>query len=188
MEDYIQIATLNDFIFCPYSIYLHNIYADSDKSTYQAIPQTRGSLAHSSVDGKIASHRKEDIMALSVYSEKYHLMGKIDLYRSDSKSLFERKYQLKQVFQGQIFQLWAQMFCLQEMGYPVSLLFFYEISTKKSIPVKLPDPNDIARFEAFLNSFRNFDPREPFTVNPNKCMHCIYCNLCDKTETENVYS
>lgn len=26
MENYISISTLNDFIFCPYSIYLHNVY------------------------------------------------------------------------------------------------------------------------------------------------------------------
>lgn len=56
MEDYIQIATLNDFIFCPYSIYLHNIYADSENSTYQATPQTRGSLAHQTVDQKIHTY------------------------------------------------------------------------------------------------------------------------------------
>jgi len=188
MEDYIQISTLNDFIFCPYSIYLHNIYADSDTTTYQAIPQTRGSLAHLSVDRKVSSHRKEDIMALSVYSERYHLMGKIDLYRSDSQALFERKYQLKQIFQGQIYQLWAQMFCLQEMGFPVKYLFFYEISTRKSIPVKFPNSQDIIFFEKFLKLFREYNPANSIVINPNKCIHCIYCNLCDKTETENVYT
>ena len=29
-EDYISISTLNDFIFCPYSIYLHHVYMDTD--------------------------------------------------------------------------------------------------------------------------------------------------------------
>ena len=29
--DYIHISTLNDFIFCPYSIYLHNVYMESDE-------------------------------------------------------------------------------------------------------------------------------------------------------------
>ena len=31
MDDYIAISTLNDFIFCPYSIYLHNVYMDADE-------------------------------------------------------------------------------------------------------------------------------------------------------------
>ena len=43
MEDvYISISTLNDFIFCPYSIYLHNVYMESDEGLYNATPQTRG--------------------------------------------------------------------------------------------------------------------------------------------------
>ena len=48
-------------------------------------------------------------------------MGKIDVYRAKDKYLVERKYQLRQIYQGQIYQLWAQMFCLQEMGYEVEL-------------------------------------------------------------------
>ncbi len=31
MDDYISISTLNDFIFCPYSIYLHNVYMETDE-------------------------------------------------------------------------------------------------------------------------------------------------------------
>ena len=38
-EDYISISTLNDFIFCPYSIYLHNVYMESDEGLYHATPQ-----------------------------------------------------------------------------------------------------------------------------------------------------
>ena len=34
MEDYIAISTLNDFIFCPYSIYLHYVYMETDESVY----------------------------------------------------------------------------------------------------------------------------------------------------------
>ena len=52
------------------------------------------------------------------------LMGKIDVYRADKKLLIERKYQLKQIFQGQIYQLWAQYFCLTEMGYEVTASLF----------------------------------------------------------------
>ena len=76
-DDYISISTLNDFIFCPYSIYLHNVYMDTDVSLYHAIPQTRGRIAHESVDNKTASNRSNDILTLPVYSEKYHLMGKL---------------------------------------------------------------------------------------------------------------
>lgn len=42
MNDLIAISTLNDFIFCPYSIYLHQVYVDADEDMYHAKPQTRG--------------------------------------------------------------------------------------------------------------------------------------------------
>jgi len=42
MDDYIAISTLNDFIFCPYSIYLHNVYMETEEGVYHAVPQTRG--------------------------------------------------------------------------------------------------------------------------------------------------
>ncbi len=186
-ENYISISTLNDFIFCPYSIYLHNVYENTDESLFHATPQTRGRIAHETVDKKKSSTRKDILQALPVYSEKYGLMGKIDVYKAKEKYLVERKYQLRQIYQGQFYQLWAQMFCLQEMGYEVERIAFYEISTKRIIPVNLPTNEDIQRFELFLHSFRSYDPTQPFLPNLNKCRHCIYCNLCDKTTEDNVY-
>ena len=42
MEDYILISQLNDFIFCPYSIYLHNIYSETTEEIYHAAPPFTG--------------------------------------------------------------------------------------------------------------------------------------------------
>src|SRR5574344_2989356 len=91
MEDYISISTLNDFIFCPYSIYLHNVYMEADEAVYHATPQTRGRAAHDTVDKKAASTRKGGLMSLPVCSEKFGVMGKIDIYRVEEKVLIERK-------------------------------------------------------------------------------------------------
>lgn len=187
-EDYISISSLNDFIFCPYSIYLHNVYMESDDSMFHAAPQTTGKIAHKSIDKKSASNRADELVSLPVYSERYRLMGKIDIYNKKSKKLIERKYKLKQIFQGQIYQLWAQMFCLREMGYEVNSLAFYEISTNKMIPVDLPTGDETKAFSHFIYMFQNYNPADDFSVNPNKCRHCIYCNLCDKTKDDNVYT
>ena len=81
MEDYISISTLNDFIFCPYSIYLHNVYMEMDEGLYHATPQTRGRIAHETIDKKKASNRADDLQSLPVMSEEYGLMGKIDIYK-----------------------------------------------------------------------------------------------------------
>lgn len=145
-EEYISISTLNDFIFCPYSIYLHNVYMESDEGLYHATPQTQGKIAHETIDEKKSSTSKDVLLALPVFSERYGLMGKIDVYKIKEKLLIERKYQLKQIYQGQIYQLWAQMLCLQEMGYEVERLAFYEISTNKMIPVNYPSAEDIKAF------------------------------------------
>jgi len=56
MDDYISISTLNDFIFCPYSIYLHNVYMETDEGLYHATPQTRGKIAHETIDNKKADY------------------------------------------------------------------------------------------------------------------------------------
>ena len=188
MDDYISISTLNDYIFCPYSIYLHNVYMDADEGLYHATPQTKGRIAHEAIDKKTPSNRKEVLLSMPVYSERFKLMGKIDVYDGREKKLIERKYQIKKIYQGQIYQLWAQMFCLREMGYEVDNLAFYETSTNKMIPVAMPTENDECKFAAFVDKFRNYNPEDFLTVNPNKCRHCIYCNLCDRTNLDNVYT
>ena len=103
MDDYIAISTLNDFIFCPYSIYLHNVYMETDEGVYHATPQTRGRIAHETVDEKRTSNRRDELQALPVISHTYGLTGKIDIYRGREKKLIERKYQLKNIYQGQMF-------------------------------------------------------------------------------------
>lgn len=178
---------LNDFIFCPYSIYLHNVYMDKDEGMYHATPQTRGKIAHETIDNKTASRKSDDIISLPIYSDKYALMGKIDIYRQKEELLIERKYQLKKIFRGQLYQLWAQYYCMREMGYTINQLAFYEISTNRMIPVAIPGDMEKTEFENFLNTVNGYDPSIPINVNINKCKHCIYCSLCDKTEIENVY-
>ncbi len=189
MTDYILISELNDYIFCPYSIYLHNVYQNTDEGLFHAAPQTIGKMSHETVDKKTGSNRSDYIFSLPIYSEEFGLMGKIDLYKSKDKTLIERKYQISRIFQGQIYQLWAQMLCLKEMHYEVEQLFIYEISKKQYHPIPMPTEEDIVSFRNFLDNFRSFDPsRSKFPINKNKCQHCIYCNLCDKTIDINVYT
>lgn len=179
---------MNDFIFCPYSIYLHNVYMDADEELYKATPQIQGTIAHEGIDNKTYSTKKNDIMALPVYSDELGVTGKIDLFKQAEKTLIERKYQLKRIFRGQIYQLWAQYFCLLEMGYDVQKIAFYEISTNKMMPQETPNEICKAELKQFITRFKAYNPINDIVTNPAKCQHCIYCNLCDKTDTENVYS
>ncbi len=188
-DDYILLSTLNDFMFCPYSIYLHSVYMETDEELYKAIPQTKGTIAHQGVDKKKSSTRKGDIMSLPVYCDELGISGKIDLYKSDHHLLIERKNNLKHIFRGQVYQLWGQYFCMEEMGYEVDSLAFYEITTNKMTYIELPGEAGRTELIDFISQFKNFDPAtSAITISPNKCIHCIYCNLCDKTNTDNVYT
>lgn len=46
MEEIILISYLNDFIFCPVSIYFHKLYGAMDKTVYQSTFQINGINAH----------------------------------------------------------------------------------------------------------------------------------------------
>lgn len=188
MQDYISISTLNDFVFCPYSIYLHNVYMGGDEDLVHAIPQTRGKAAHESIDSKKFSSKKDDITGLAVFSDELGLIGKIDLFKCNEKILIERKYRLDTMYQGQIYQLWAQYYCMTEMGYEIEKLAFYAMSTNKTTPIDIPTEINKNELKVFIKQFIEFDPSQAVSVNKNKCTHCIYCNLCDKTNTENVYN
>lgn len=189
MSDYISLSTLNDFIFCPYSIYLHGVYMDKDEDLYKATPQVDGTIAHEGIDRKSGSTRQSDIMALPVYSDELGICGKIDIYKQDKRLLIERKNNLKRIFRGQIYQLWGQYFCMEEMGYCIDQLAFYEISTNKMHLVALPGADGKEELRNFIQNFKNFDlTQATINPNPNKCRHCIYCNLCDKADTDNVYT
>jgi len=188
MDDYISISTLNDFIFCPYSIYLHNVYMGGDEELVHATPQTQGKASHETIDKKKYSSRQADIVALPVFSDELEIKGKIDIYKGQEKLLIERKHQLLKIYQGQIYQLWSQYFCMLEMGYEVEKLAFYAISTNTTFPVDIPKEAQKEELKGFIQRFKDYDPLQEISINMNKCNHCIYCNLCDKTNTENVYT
>jgi len=184
---YVRISTLNDFVFCPYSIYLHGIYDQVDESLYHAAPQVRGSISHEATDNKTSSTRKDDLLSLPVFSDELRVIGKIDCFRVSDGVLIERKYQLKYIFRGQLYQIWAQYFCLKEMGYNVNRISFYEISTKKTIYVNLPGNAEYMELKSVIEKYNQYSPDKEIETNTNKCIHCIYCQMCDKTDTDNVY-
>src|SRR5690554_6481952 len=188
MPTFIPISQLNDFTFCPYSIYLHNVYMDTDEILYHAAPQVKGKKAHTAIDNKTSSSKKTNLISLPIFSEDLGLVGRVDCFKKEEQFLIERKYNLKKIYKGHFYQLWAQYFCLIEMGYKISQLAFYEISSNTMMYQNLPQENEKQELKMFIQKMRNFDPLNEFPINENKCVHCIYSPLCDKTKLENVYS
>jgi CRISPR-associated exonuclease Cas4 len=183
MESYIPFAFLNDFIFCPQSIYFHNLYTNYNDQLYKGSSQIAGTIAHQSIDYKTYSSRKDIIHGMEVYCEKYKLMGKIDLFDITKKCLTERKNNIEQIYDGYIFQLYAQYFALIEMNYEIEEIALYDITKNKKYQVLLPEDDliNFVRFEVLINKINNYIISDPsFIANPEKCNNCIYQLLCDK--------
>lgn len=159
MDDAILITELNDFIFCPASIYFHKLYGSMDKMIYQSTDQINGTAAHKNIDEKKYSTKKSVLMATDVFCEKYNLIGKIDIYDIEKRLLRERKKHIKSVYDGYVFQLYAQYFALVELNYEVNQLQLYSIDNHKIFEIKRPDQNPemLDRFENTIYEIRNFD-------------------------------
>jgi len=182
METYIPISFLNDFIFCPRSIYFHQVHGSLSQEMYHDKPQTEGKLAHEAIEEKNYSTRKDVLMNLDVYCEKYNLMGKIDIFDIKAKRLVERKNKIIKIYDGYVFQVYAHYFALIELGYEVEKIVIYDKTHNKNYPILLPteDEEMFCKFERLIEEINSFNLSDPnFTQNPEKCKHCIYFNLCD---------
>ena len=180
METALTMTQLNDFMFCPRSLYYSGIFRQSvDAEVYRQIPQKTGLAAHAAVDEGRYSTRCHVLQGTMVYCAKYALLGRIDVFDAASGVLTERKHSITAVYDGFRYQLYAQYFALTEMGYAVKRLCLYSSQNNKIYPVALPEAADIAAFEDLLEQMRVWTPDLPFTPNGSKCRACIYNSLCD---------
>lgn len=183
MEDVILLSQLNDFIFCPVSIYFHNLYGpDIEKSLYQGKAQIAGTKAHETIDEKRYSKSNHIIMGMDVFCEKYRLSGKIDMLDLRTGCLTERKKRVKEIYDGYIFQLYGQYFSMKEMGYNVKTLRIYSMDDQRKYDIPLPEENTemLLKFEQTINNMRNFKLSGFTQDNPLKCRNCIYEPACDR--------
>jgi CRISPR-associated protein Cas4 len=184
MESYITLSFLNDFIFCPRSIYFHQLYVTFNEQFYKRKVQVAGTEAHSAIDNNTYSTRSDVLMAMEVYSAKYKIAGKIDVFDSKTGKLTERKKEIKKIYDGYVFQVYAQYFALTEMGYNVKQIMIYDMAHNKNYPIKLPHEDKVMfeKFESLIHDINSFDLNdERFVANIEKCKNCIYSNLCDKS-------
>jgi CRISPR-associated exonuclease Cas4 len=183
MENPILLTWLNDFIFCPASIYFHNLYGDSDRISFQERSQINGTAAHSAIDTGNYSTRKNIICSMMVYSQKYGLLGKIDIFDTSNGKLVERKKHIQTIYDGYVFQLYGQCVAMREMGYDVKSLAIYSLDDNKSYPVLLPenDPDMFEKFKNLITDIKKFNLIGFKQTNDKKCRRCIYEPLCDSS-------
>lgn len=178
-ENPISISSLNDFIFCPVSIYFHNL-EEEEKLLSQDESQLNGTEAHKSSDFATYSSKKSMLQGMAVYCERYSLCGKIDTFDIEKGILTERKKKIKTIYDGYIFQLYAQYFSLIEMGYNVKEIRLYSMDDNKIYRIDKPEENTVffEKFETLILKIRNFSFEKFRQNNESKCRNCIYEMLC----------
>lgn len=186
IENPIPISLLNDFVFCPASIYFHMVDAETEKITYESYEQLQGSAMHETVDTASYSTKSSILQGISVFSEKYGLSGKIDMFDTASGILTERKRKISSIYDGQIFQLYSYYFALCEMGYCVTAIRLYSALDNKVYNIKMPndDPIMFEKFNNTVNSIRTFDFEKFNQCNHQKCVKCVYEPLCPYSSKE----
>lgn len=184
METYIPISFLNDFLFCPRSIYFHQLYSNFNSSVYEQLPQKMGKAAHHAIDQRRHSTRSNILQGLEVYSEKYSLFGKIDTFDLVTGRLRERKREIKAIYEGFVLQIYGQCLSLREMGYTVRHLSLFDLTHNREYSLPLPEDNltMMTRFGDVVEALKEFDLEDvSFTPVEAKCRNCIYSNLCDRS-------
>ena len=100
-EQPLAISQLNDFIFCPASIFFHSLETEENIMVQDSF-QLNGTNAHQHSDSATYSTEKSVLQGVSVYCEKYNLIGKIDVFDEKTGVLTERKKKIKTVYDGYI--------------------------------------------------------------------------------------
>lgn len=182
MYEEILITQLNDFIFCPASIYFHMLYGDTERILYQSDKQMNGTNVHKTIDDKTYSSRRNILTGLDVYCEEYGLVGKIDMYDLERALLMERKRTVKHIYDGYVFQVYAQCFALREMGYPVNRIVIHSITDNQNYDISLPENDDkmLEKFRDTIAAMHEFDMNHFEQTNLQKCQNCIYEPACDR--------
>lgn len=180
MESVLTMTQLNDFLFCPRSLYYNGIFrASVDTAYYHQGPQKDGLAAHAAVDEGRYSSCSHILQGTMVYCAKYNLLGRIDVFDTNNGILTERKNSITAVYDGFRYQLYAQYFALAEMGYKVTQLRLHSLKDNQTYNIPLPDYQEITNFEYTLECMRQWSPTRKFIPNPKKCRACIYNSLCE---------
>lgn len=180
MENPIAISKLNDFIFCPVSIYYHELDIETDKIIYQSKYQLNGTASHDSIDEKRYSSKKSILQGIFVYSEKYGIYGKIDIFDTEKGILTERKRKISKIYDGYIYQLYGEYYSLIEMGYTVKEIRLYSMIDNKVYHIDLPSQNKflLDGFLKVIKDINGFDFKSYVPGSQLKCKNCIYEELC----------
>ena len=160
MEQYISISQINDFLYSPASLYMHSAFVDYDEKLYKEKAQINGTIKHEAVDNGTYSTSKHIITGKMVYSKRFGFVGKIDIYDSKRKLLIERKARITKIHRGYLYQLYAQMYAMEEMVYDVFELALHSLEDNKRYIIPLPNVEEESVFAWLIKQIHTFKPED----------------------------
>ena len=154
-----------------------------EKSIYQAKSQTEGLNAHKAIDNKDYTDKKTILQGINVYCSEFNLIEKIEIFNIEKGLKKKKKNKIIKIYDGYIYQLYAQYYALKEMGYDVKKIRFHSIKDNKNYDIKLPYENIDTdnKFRNLIKEIHNFDIRKFQAQNIEKCKNCIYEPSCDRS-------
>ncbi len=136
--DYIPIAALNQYAYCPHRCWRMFCAGEFIDNQYTIEGTSLHARVHTSGEG----HReeREQIRAIWLKSERYKLIGKSDLIESESGQLYPVEYKRgrKGEWDNDELQVCAQALCLEEMtGKTITTGYIYYANSHQRLEVKI---------------------------------------------------
>lgn len=183
-EDYIQLSSIQHYIFCPRQCGLIHIDALWAENLFTA----RGRLMHEKADSGEDESRgdKEIIRSLNIYSKRLGISGKCDvvemLSREDSTVAYPVEYKSgkPKADISDTAQLCAQALCLEEMmNLPVRQAAIFYGKPRRRLVVEISDELRQQTEEVIRAIHDMIESRKvPQAVYQKKCDLCSLNDMC----------
>jgi CRISPR-associated exonuclease Cas4 len=180
MNDYIPIAALNQYAYCPHRCWRMFCLGGFVDNQYTIEGTTLHDRVHTTGEGQ-----REDtwqIRAVWLKSERYRLIGKSDLIEENDGRWYPVEYKRghRGEFDNDELQVCAQALCIEEMtGQPVTQGYLYYAQSHQRQPVELSTElrhQTIATIEAVTHILDS--GAMPLAVYSPRCKGCSLYSQC----------
>ncbi|MBV9388693.1 MAG: CRISPR-associated protein Cas4 [Chroococcidiopsidaceae cyanobacterium CP_BM_ER_R8_30] len=180
MEDYIPIAALNHYSYCPHRCWRMFCIDGFTDNQYTV----EGTSLHERVH-TLSEGQREDtwqIRAIWLKSERYRLIGKADLIEETNSCWYPVEYKRghRGEFDNDALQVCAQALCIEEMtGSPVNLGYIYYAHSHQRQPVEISAElrqNTIATIAAITEILHT--GKMPLAIYSQRCNGCSLHQQC----------
>lgn len=180
MDDYIPIAALNQYVYCPHRCWRMFCLGGFVENQYTI----EGTSLHDRVH-TLGEGQREDIWqirAVWLKSERYRLIGKSDLIEENDGQWMPIEYKRgsRGEFNNDALQVCAQALCIEEMtGRPVTIGYVYYAQSHQRQPVEMTNQlrqQTIAAIAA-VTHILNTGEMPPAVYSP-RCQGCSLYSQC----------